>query len=303
VRTPRSLKVVTGLAPARDPGGRASWADDDRHDDARATHPWFGFHLPNYSHPGTPPEHLFDRVIAEAQAAEQAGFSLVTVMDHLYQIAMAGPPSEPMLEAWTTLAALARETRAVRLGTLVTGVTYRNPAYLAKLATTLDTISGGRAILGLGAAWNEDEHRGYGFDFPPLAERMDRLDEALTIIGDVRRDAADLRHTIDREVEQLADQPGACVLVWRWRRNPGSRPATPTDSLVPARARTPGGRPPRRLLPRSARSGDHRADVGCSGHRDARRRSRTRDPGNDAPDVDRTWPPVARADGRCCGRT
>ncbi len=87
-----------------------------------------------------------------------------------------------MLEGWSTLAALARETSRIRLGTLVTGVTYRNPALLAKTATTLDVISGGRAILGLGAAWNEQEHIGYGFDFPPVRERMDRLDEALTII-------------------------------------------------------------------------------------------------------------------------
>ena len=87
-----------------------------------------------------------------------------------------------MLEGWSVLNALARETTRVRLGTLVTGVTYRNPALLAKMATTLDAISGGRAILGLGAAWNEQEHIGYGYDFPPIRERMDRLDEALTII-------------------------------------------------------------------------------------------------------------------------
>jgi len=87
-----------------------------------------------------------------------------------------------MLEAWSTLAALARETTSVRLGTLVSGVTYRNPALLAKMATTLDVISGGRAMLGIGAAWNDEEHIGYGFDFPPIGERMDRLDEALTII-------------------------------------------------------------------------------------------------------------------------
>lgn len=86
-----------------------------------------------------------------------------------------------MFEAYTTLGALAQSTSKVRLATLVTGVTYRNPAMLAKMATTLDVISGGRALFGLGAAWNEDEHRGYGFEFPPLKERMDRLDEALTI--------------------------------------------------------------------------------------------------------------------------
>jgi F420-dependent oxidoreductase-like protein len=144
--------------------------------------PWFGLHLPNYTFPDTPTERLFDRIVEQAHAAEDAGFSLVTVMDHLYQIQGIGPVTDPMLEGWSTLAALARETTRVRLGTLVTGVTYRNPALLAKTATTLDVISGGRAILGLGAAWNEEEHIGYGFEFPPIRERMDRLDEALTII-------------------------------------------------------------------------------------------------------------------------
>jgi F420-dependent oxidoreductase-like protein len=103
-------------------------------------------------------------------------------MDHLYQIAGVGAGDEPMLEGWSVLNALARETKRVRLGTQVSGVTYRNPAMLAKMATTLDVISGGRAMLGVGAAWNEDEHRGYGYEFPPVKERMDRLDEALTII-------------------------------------------------------------------------------------------------------------------------
>ena len=86
-----------------------------------------------------------------------------------------------MLEGWSVLAALARETSRVRLGTLVTGVTYRNPAMLVKQVTTLDTISSGRAIFGIGAAWNEVEHDGYGIEFPPVRERMDRLEEALTI--------------------------------------------------------------------------------------------------------------------------
>ncbi len=144
--------------------------------------PWFGFHLPNYTFPDSPPERLFDRVVEQAREAEEAGFSLVTVMDHLYQIPGVGPVTDPMLDAWSALAALARETSRVRLGTLVTGVTYRNPAQLAKMATTLDVISGGRAILGLGAAWNEQEHIGYGYDFPPIRERMDRLDEALSVI-------------------------------------------------------------------------------------------------------------------------
>src|SRR4249919_1951069 len=142
---------------------------------------WFGLHLPAYTHPDTPPERLFDRVVEQAKAAETAGFDVVSVMDPLYQIDGIGGPDEPMLEGWLVLAALARETTRVRLGTVVTGVTYRNPALLAKTATTLDVLSGGRAILGIGAAWNEDEHQGYGFEFPPIRERMDRLDEACQI--------------------------------------------------------------------------------------------------------------------------
>ena len=144
--------------------------------------PWFGLHLPSYTFPDTPPERIFDRLLEQARTAEDAGFDLITVMDHLYQIQGVGQVTEPMLEGWSTLAALARETTLPRLGTLVTGVTYRNPALLAKTATTLDVLSGGRAILGIGAAWNDVEHAGYGFDFPPIRERMDRLDEALTII-------------------------------------------------------------------------------------------------------------------------
>jgi F420-dependent oxidoreductase-like protein len=144
--------------------------------------PWFSFHLPTYTHPDTPPEKLFDKVVEQAQAAEAAGFRQVTVMDHLYQIGGVGPEDDPMLEAYTVLSALARETRHVRLGTQVTGVTYRNPALLAKIVTTLDVISGGRAMMGIGAAWNDVEHAGFGYEFPTVKERMDRLDEALTII-------------------------------------------------------------------------------------------------------------------------
>ena len=142
---------------------------------------FFGFHMPNYTYPGIPDDRLFDHVIAQAQAAERAGFDMVTVMDHFYQIRGVGPETAPMLEAYATLSAIAAHTSRVKLGTLVTGVTYRNPALLAKQVTTLDVISKGRAILGIGAAWNEDEHIGYGFEFPPIARRMDRLNEAVTI--------------------------------------------------------------------------------------------------------------------------
>ena len=143
--------------------------------------PWFGIHFPLYSFPDLPRERLFDRIVELAVAAEVAGFSLATVMDHFYQIRGVGSETEPMLEAYATLAALSQRTSSIRLAALVTGVTYRNPALLAKTVTTLDVLSGGRAMLGLGAAWNDVEHEGYGFEFPPIRERMDRLDEALTI--------------------------------------------------------------------------------------------------------------------------
>jgi F420-dependent oxidoreductase-like protein len=142
---------------------------------------FFGFHMPNFTYPGVPDDKLFDHVVEQAQAAEAAGFDLVTVMDHLYQIRGVGPETAPMLEAYTTLAGIAARTSRVKLGTLVTGVTYRNPALLAKEVTTLDVISKGRAILGIGAAWNEDEHAGYGYEFPAIGRRMDRLEEAVTI--------------------------------------------------------------------------------------------------------------------------
>src|SRR5438270_2912546 len=142
---------------------------------------FFGFHMPTFTFSGVPQDKLFDRVAENAKAAEAAGFDLVTVMDHFYQIRGIGPETEPMMEAYTTLSALATQTSRIKLGTLVTGVTYRNPALLAKMVTTLDVISKGRAILGIGAAWNEDEHIGYGFEYPPIGRRMDRLEEAVTI--------------------------------------------------------------------------------------------------------------------------
>jgi F420-dependent oxidoreductase-like protein len=143
--------------------------------------PFFALHLPSFSFADRPDGEIFDRVVEQARAAEAVGFDLVTVMDHFYQIGSVGSEEEPMLEAYTLLGALAAQTSRVRLSTMVTGVTYRNPATLAKQVTTLDVISHGRAVLGLGAAWNESEHLGYGYEFPPIGERMNRLEEALEI--------------------------------------------------------------------------------------------------------------------------
>ena len=140
----------------------------------------FGLQIPNFTLPG-PPEELFSRVLEMATAAEESGFDSVWVMDHFYQLPPMGGPTQPMLEAYTLLGALAARTERVMLGTMVTGVTYRNPAHLAKIVTTLDVISRGRAILGIGAAWYDVEHEGLGFDFPQARERLDRLEEALQI--------------------------------------------------------------------------------------------------------------------------
>jgi F420-dependent oxidoreductase-like protein len=141
----------------------------------------FGLQIPSFTYPDVPDSALFDRIAAIAKTAEDSGFDSVWVMDHFYQLPGIGPEDDLMLEAYTLLGGLAARTSKAKLGTMVTGVTYRNPAMLAKIVTTLDLVSSGRAILGLGAAWNESEHRGNGFEFPPTGERMDRLEEALQI--------------------------------------------------------------------------------------------------------------------------
>jgi F420-dependent oxidoreductase-like protein len=138
-------------------------------------------HIPNFNYPDVAPDALFERISDVAQAAEASGFSSLSYMDHLHQIGPVGPPENYMLEGYSMLAATAARTSTINLGLLVGGVTYRNPALVAKLATTLDIISGGRAVLGIGAAWFEAEHDAYGFAYPSLKERFERLEEALQI--------------------------------------------------------------------------------------------------------------------------
>jgi F420-dependent oxidoreductase-like protein len=140
-----------------------------------------GFQIPNFSY-GTGVEQLFPTVIAQAREAESAGFDSVFVMDHFYQLPALGSPDQPMLEAYTALGALATATERVQLGTLVTGNTYRNPTLLAKAVTTLDVVSAGRAILGIGAGWFELEHDELGYEFGTFTDRFNRLDESLQII-------------------------------------------------------------------------------------------------------------------------
>ena len=140
-----------------------------------------GLQIPNFSY-GTSVAELFPTVVAQAREAEAAGFDAVFVMDHFYQLPMLGSPDQPMLEAYTALGALATATERVLLGTLVTGNTYRNPTLLAKIITTLDVISQGRAVLGVGTGWFELEHTALGFEFGTFTERFAKLDEALQIM-------------------------------------------------------------------------------------------------------------------------
>jgi F420-dependent oxidoreductase-like protein len=140
-----------------------------------------GLQIPNFSY-GTGIAELFPTVIAQAQEAEAAGYDSVFVMDHFYQLPGLGAPDQPMLEAYTALGGLATATERVQLGTLVTGNTYRNPTLLAKAITTLDVISQGRSILGIGTGWFELEHQQLGYDFGTFTDRFNRLDEALQII-------------------------------------------------------------------------------------------------------------------------
>ena len=140
-----------------------------------------GLQIPNFSY-GTGVNELFPTVIAQAQEADAAGFDSVFVMDHFYQLPVLGSPDQPMLESYTTLGGLATATEHVQLGTLVTGNTYRNPTLLAKAITTLDVMSQGRAILGIGTGWFELEHDQLGFEFGTFTDRFNRLNEALEII-------------------------------------------------------------------------------------------------------------------------
>jgi len=140
-----------------------------------------GLQVPQFTWPGGPAE-IGHRLRGIAVQAEAIGLDSLWVMDHFRQIRMMGPPWHDMLESWTTLAHLAACTTRMRLGTLVTGITYRNVAHLAKIVATLDVLSGGRAVCGVGLAWFEDEHRAYGWPFPTAAERYALLEDALQLL-------------------------------------------------------------------------------------------------------------------------
>ena len=137
-------------------------------------------HNLSFTVPGGP-EAIGPALLATARTAEEGGVSQFTVMDHYFQMDWMAPAEDPMLEGYTTLGYLAGVTDTMRLGLLVTGVTYRHPGLLAKIIATLDVLSAGRAMLGIGAAWYEREHLGLGVPFPPLGERFERLEETLQI--------------------------------------------------------------------------------------------------------------------------
>jgi len=166
-----------------------------------------GYQIPNFNYPGVGPAELFDAVAAQAKAADRSGFDTVFLMDHFFQLPLLGPPENYMLECYTTLGALARETSSVRLSALVTGNTYRNPALLAKCVTALDIVSNGRGMLGIGAGWFEFEHNALGFEFGTFTDRFEKLEEALQIILPMLRDE---RPTFDGKrysVKDAINQP------------------------------------------------------------------------------------------------
>jgi F420-dependent oxidoreductase-like protein len=139
-----------------------------------------GLQVPSFTWPAGP-AGIGPTLADIGRTAEEAGFASLWVMDHFFQIRQIGTPEQPMLEGYTTLGYLAGITRRIKLGTMVTGVVYRHPGILVKTVSTLDVLSGGRAYLGIGAAWNEQEAKGLGVPFPPLKERFERLEEALQI--------------------------------------------------------------------------------------------------------------------------
>lgn len=166
-----------------------------------------GYQIPNFTYPNADSAQLFDVIARQAGEADTSGFDSVLVMDHFYQLPMLGNPDDYMLECYTILAALARETSHVRLGSLVTGNTYRYPAVLAKTVTALDIVSGGRAQLGIGAGWYELEHDSFGIPFGTFTDRFEKLEEALQIILPMLRDE---RPTLDGDhyrVKEAINQP------------------------------------------------------------------------------------------------
>lgn len=166
-----------------------------------------GLHLSSTTYDGWTSASLFPTLLEVATAAEASGFDSLWVPDHAHQNPIGGGPSTPMLEAYCLLAALAARTTTVRLGALVSPITFRLPSLLAKTVATLDVLSGGRAVLGIGAAWDTAEHAAYGIAFPPLAERYERLEEALQLCRAMLADQPTTRPGRFTSVEEAWNSP------------------------------------------------------------------------------------------------
>jgi F420-dependent oxidoreductase-like protein len=167
-----------------------------------------GLHIADFTWKNGPPGLRRD-LAGVVEAADDAGFDRISVMDHVWQISMIGPPEHEMLEAYTTLGFIAAHTERAKLMTLVTGAVYRAPGLLAKMVTTLDVLTGGRAWLGIGAAWNEEESRGLGLSFPPTAERFERLEETLQICLQMWSDDDGPYHGRHYQMERTLNSPQA----------------------------------------------------------------------------------------------
>ncbi|MDQ1356882.1 MAG: hypothetical protein QOJ52_45 [Acidimicrobiaceae bacterium] len=167
-----------------------------------------GLHVSDFTW-GNGPAQLRDDLARVVEAADEAGFDRISVMDHVWQISMIGPPEHEMLEAYTTLGFIAGHTSRAKLMTLVTGTVYRSPGLLAKIVTTLDVLTGGRAWLGIGAAWNDEEARGLGLSFPPTAERFERLEETLQICLQMWSDDDGPYHGKHYDLERTLNSPQA----------------------------------------------------------------------------------------------
>jgi F420-dependent oxidoreductase-like protein len=165
-----------------------------------------GIHVARFTWPGGPPA-IADDFRRIAVAAEEAGFDRLSVMDHVWQIHVNGPPEQEMLEAYTALGYAAAVTSRMNLLTLVTGVVYRPPGLLVKQVTTLDVLSGGRAMLGIGAAWNEEEARGLGLPFSQIAERFERLEESLQICLQMRNGSEEPYAGTHYQLERTLNSP------------------------------------------------------------------------------------------------
>jgi F420-dependent oxidoreductase-like protein len=166
-----------------------------------------GLQIPDFTGPGA--ARLGADLATVARTADDAGFEFIAVMDHFFQIGAVGPPDRDMLESYTTLGYLAGVTSRAKLITLVTGAVYRHPGILAKIVSTLDVLSGGRAWLGIGAAWNEEESRGLGIPFPPAAERFERLEETLQICLQMWRGDESPYHGAHYQLERPLSYPKA----------------------------------------------------------------------------------------------